>query len=172
MMGVVPERQRGRPRSLEGWISVGRGGRLVEANEIALVVLGCDLASLDRLTVADLSCESSRDGAVEAWREIVSGRLAMPSGVVEIRAKDGWPTRVRGLALDRREDGATVVSFEVVPDAATTGLPRPRQALVAWMAAELRLRSMTPGDPAREALACAVEELKASYRREEARGGS
>ncbi len=146
---------------------LGPGGRVEEANEAALELLGVSLSELQSAPPGTFSApvDPSEAAAMRAaWVE--SGAVGA-TGESTIRRSDGTLVRVRYIS-STLADGRFLIAMlpaDGEPAAPATVYTTTGDVLAAWRAAERRLEALEPDDPETGAVHADIAVFRAEYRR-------
>ena len=149
-------------------VLISADGRYLDANPLALELLGVDLAALRMHHVGDFTAPELRDASRASWSHMAaSGQMEFLIDETYLLRLDGTARVVKVHPVVPGEDAGTWWSqFELIPGprGRVLSLAKPNQVLNAWRAAERRAGGLPEGSPEREAAERTAAGLGALYR--------
>jgi PAS domain-containing protein len=149
-------------------VLISADGRYLDANPLALELLGVDADALRTHVVGDFTVPEFRDASRASWAHMAA------TGQVELLIDETFLLRLDGTAavvkvhpvVPGDEPGTWWSQFEPLsgPRGRVLSLAKPNQVLNAWRAAERRAAGLPEGSPEREAAERTAAGLGALYR--------
>jgi PAS domain S-box-containing protein len=145
---------------------VGIDGRVEDANDVALRLLGVTIDELRTAPPGTFSVPTDPDEQAALRQAWLDERATGAVGESAVRRADGQTIRVKYIS-GVRPDARYVVAMRPVEGAGTptTILSTASHALAAWRAAERRLEVLEPGGPDWRQAEADVASFREQYRR-------
>lgn len=149
-------------------VLISADGHYLDANPLALELLGVDAAALRTHVVGDFTVPEFRDASRASWAHMAAtGQVEFLIDETFLLRPDGTATVVKVHPVVPGEaPGTWWAQFEPIagPRGRVLSLAKPNQVLNAWRAAERRAAAWPEGSPEREAAERTAAGLGALYR--------
>ncbi len=149
-------------------VLIASDGAYLDADQLALDLLGVTLETLRMHHVGDFTVPELREPSQASWQHLAAtGQTDFLIDETYLLRPDGTATVVKvHPVMSGEQAGTWWARFEVIPAPRGTvlSLARPQQVLGAWRAAERRAAALQPGTPERDAAERTATGLGALYR--------